>query len=44
MAYLIALLGLTAGAVSLIAFVCIYSRRLEGLSGPWILREGRRND
>lgn len=44
MAYLVALLGLIVGAVSLTAFVCIYSRRLEGLSGPWILGEGRRND
>lgn len=44
MAYQVALLGVTVGLVALIAFVCIYGRRLEGLSGPWILSEDHRND
>lgn len=44
MAYLVALLGVTVGVISSIAFVFAYSRQLEGLSGPWILSEGHGND
>jgi hypothetical protein len=41
MVYLVAFLGVT---ICSIAFVFAYSRRLEGLAGPWILNEGRRDD
>jgi len=44
MAYIVALFGVTIGVISSIAFVFAYRRQIEGLSGPWILSEGRRND
>jgi len=41
MAYLIALFGVTAGVV---VFMWVYRRRLDVLSGPWIVGEDMQND
>ncbi len=40
MAYLVALFGVTIG---LLLFMWVYGRRLEALSGPWIVTEGPRH-
>lgn len=42
--FFIMLVGVTCGLSKLFVFVRDYGRRVEGLSGPWILNEGRTND
>lgn len=42
--FFIMLVGMTFGLPRLFVLVRDYGQRVEGLSGPWILNEGRTND
>lgn len=44
MEYLVASTDVTIGVLIYIAVLRGYGRRFEGLSGPWILENGHRND